>query len=124
MRNEVNDLILSSSSLSGTTVKTPQDEKIGSIKDLMIETSTGHIAYVVLEVDTGFLNLGSKYFAIPWQALSLDNHQDEVIILDVNKESLEKSPGFDKDNWPTGPQYDFINKVNAYYGVSENKNVL
>ncbi|QDH81600.1 PRC-barrel domain containing protein [Echinicola soli] len=120
----MNDLILSGSSIKGTTVKTPLDEKIGSIKDLMIETSTGHIAYAVLEVDTGFLNLGSKFFAIPWQALSLDNHQDEVIILDVDKDRLEASPGFDKDNWPTGPQYDFINKVHAYYGYKRDKNIL
>lgn len=124
MRNELNELILSGSSIKGTTVKTPVDEKIGTIKDVMIETSTGQIAYAVLEVDTGFLNLGSKYFAIPWQALSLDNHQDDVIILDVDKERLEKSPGFDKDNWPSGPQYDFINEVHSYYGYKRDRNIL
>ncbi|GGZ25572.1 hypothetical protein GCM10007049_17620 [Echinicola pacifica] len=124
MRNRKNELILSGSSINGTVVKTPRDEKIGNIKDTMIETSTGKIAYAVLEVDTGFLNLGSKYFAIPWQALSLDNHQDEVIILDVDKDKLENSPGFDKDNWPSGPQYEFINQVHTYYGFETEKPLI
>ncbi|MEX2564544.1 MAG: hypothetical protein WD431_01220 [Cyclobacteriaceae bacterium] len=30
-----------------------------------------------------------------------------------NKNSL----GFDKDNWPSGPQTEFIGKVNSYYGI-------
>ncbi|GAB3668522.1 hypothetical protein GCM10028791_43900 [Echinicola sediminis] len=123
MRNEMNHLILSGSSIKGTKVKNLSDETIGKIKDLMIDTSSGDIAYAVLEVDTGFLNLGSKYFAIPWQALSLDNHQEEVILLDVNKKKLEESPGFDKDKWPSGPQFDFISQVHSYYGYKRDTGV-
>ncbi len=117
MKNQHDDLILSTSSITGSTVRSLSDEKIGSIKDIMLDTETGEVVYAVLSVDTGFLNLDSKYFAIPWQALSFNSHHDDVFVLDVDRERLENSPGFDKDNWPTGPQTDFINEMNTYYGV-------
>ena len=114
-----NELILSCSSITGTSVRTPGDEKVGEIKDVMLNTTTGDVAYVVLSVDTGFLNLQSKYFAIPWQVLSFDTAHKEVIIFDIDKERLERSPGFDKDNWPAGPQLEFIDEVHNYYGLRD-----
>ena len=111
----INHLVLSASTINGTNVRNRAGEKLGDIKDIMMDTETGKVAYVVLSVDTGFLNLGSKYFAIPWKAIDFDT-EDEVAIVDVNKERLENSPGFDKDHWPAAPQTEFINKVHTYYG--------
>ena len=47
----------------------------------------------------GFLGLGNKLFAFPWQALELKIH-DHAFLLNVPKETLKKAEGFDKDNWP------------------------
>jgi sporulation protein YlmC with PRC-barrel domain len=117
IRNEIrNNLILSASTIKGTAVKNAAGEKLGEIKDIMLDTESGKVVYTVLSVDTGFLNLDSKYFAIPWAALEFDTAQEEVVIFNVNKERLKNSPGFDKDNWPTAPQTEFINEVHVYYG--------
>jgi sporulation protein YlmC with PRC-barrel domain len=117
IRNEIrNNLILSTSTIKGTTVKNAAGEKLGEIKDIMLDTESGKVVYAVLSVDTGFLNLDSKYFAIPWAALEFDTAQEDVVIFNVNKERLKNSPGFDKDNWPTAPQTEFINEVHVYYG--------
>ncbi len=116
MRNEKRHLILSADSIIGTKVKNPAAEDIGEIKEIMLDTATGEVAYAVLSVSTGFLNMGSKYFAVAWPAFSFDTAQEEVFVLDVSKEKLEKSPGFDKDNWPTNPDYGFIDSVYNYYG--------
>ncbi len=94
----------------------------------MFDVSTGEISYAVLSVSTGFLNLESKYFAVAWGALNFDKYRadtygENVIILDVSKERLENSPGFDKDNWPTHPDSTFIDSVNSYYGVERRKNI-
>jgi sporulation protein YlmC with PRC-barrel domain len=121
MENLRNERIISGSTLKGTTVRTPSDEKIGEIKDVMLNSATGEVSYCVLSVDTGFLNLGSKYFAIPWQVLSFDNAQDDIVIFNVDKNRLEHSPGFDKDNWPSGPQMEFIDEVHSYYGISSER---
>lgn len=113
--DQQNNLMLSSTSIEGTKVSNLQDEKLGDIKDLMIDVESGRIVYAVLSVSEGFLNLDSKYFAIPWQALQFDTN-NEIARLDVNEDKLENSPGFDKDNWPTSPQRDFIDEVYSYYG--------
>lgn len=121
MLDQQKHAVLSASSIKGTTVKNAVDETVGEIEEVMMNTESGEVAYIVLSVNSGFLNLGSKYFAIPFKAFSFENHQDDVVILNVDKDKLENSPGFDKDNWPSGPQTEFINEVNTYYGVEENR---
>lgn len=117
MNNQTSELNLRLSTIENKTVKTFSDEKIGTIKDIVLDAHRGEVAYVVLAIDSGFLNLGSKYFAIPWRAFSFNPELEEAFILDVSKEKLEKSPGFDKDNWPQGPQTEFISEVYRYYDL-------
>jgi len=47
----------------------------------------------------GFLKMGNKLFAIPWEGLELDP-VNKQFILNVDKDVLENATGFDKDNWP------------------------
>lgn len=106
--------ILSTSSLTGNTVKNATGETLGDIKDFVIDTETGRVMYAVLSFG-GFLGLGDKLFAIPVQAMELDT-DDHAFILNVPKDRLEDAPGFDKDNWPSTSDYDWVNSVYAYYG--------
>jgi sporulation protein YlmC with PRC-barrel domain len=115
MNNEKILTALSASSISGTSVLNPSMETIGSIEDLMIDLNTGEVIYAVLSVDTGFLNMGSKHFAIPLEEFDFKPESKEAM-LRVDKEKLENSPGFDKDNWPKGPQHNFVEEVFTYYG--------
>jgi sporulation protein YlmC with PRC-barrel domain len=120
MENPEATTLLSASSIKGTSVKNLRDEEIGTIKDVMLYTDTGEIAYAVLSVNTGFLNLESKYFAIPWEAMSFiraNRSGEEVITLDVDKDKLENSPGFDKDDWPMTPQSEVISAAFKYYDI-------
>lgn len=108
--------LIKASSFKNTTVQNAVGEKIGSIEDLMIDSHSGKATYAVLSVDTGFLNLGSKYFAIPWEAFAFDTAQKDVFILNVDKERLKNAPGFEKDQWPDHPQHEFLAEVHSYYG--------
>ena len=60
--------VISASKLSGGAVKNADGEKLGDIKEIMIDTQTGRVAYAVLGFG-GFLGVGDKLFAIPWSAL-------------------------------------------------------
>lgn len=129
MNNPYNPRVLSASIVQGADVRTPADENIGEIKDVMIDASTGEISYAVLSVSTGFLNLESKYFAVAWGALNFDKFREDtygenVITLDVSKEKLENSPGFDKENWPTHADSTFIDSVNSYYEIDRKRNIF
>lgn len=112
---------ISCSTAASCEVKTIKDEPVGSIKDIMIDTETGDVAYVVLAVDTGFLDLGSKYLALPWEAFDFHSHRRDVVLVKADKEKLEKAPGFDKEDWPVGPQQQFIDEVKSYYGYDRRK---
>ncbi len=112
---------ISSSTISNCTIKTAKDEKVGKIKDIMIDTETGDVVYVVLAVDAGFLNLGTKLLALPWQSFHFHNQQNDVIIVNVEKEKLESAPGFTDDNWPSGPQHQFIDELHTYYGFERRR---
>ncbi len=90
--------LLSSSSITGDKVVNGAGEKLGDIKDLMVDTTSGQVEYAVLSFG-GFLGMGDKLFAVPMGALEHCS-EDKCFKLDVPKEQLENAPGFPKDKWP------------------------
>lgn len=108
--------VLKASSLIGKKVQDTDGKKLGDIKDLVIDPVDGSISYAVLDFG-GFLGIGDKYFAVPWEVLQLTK-DPKAIVLDVSKKDLKLAPGFDKDNWPdlSKPEYAVI--VYEYYGVA------
>lgn len=106
--------MLSAKSLIGTEVVNLQNEKLGTLEELMIDLSTGRIGYAVLSFG-GILGLGEKLFAVPWAALTVDE-ANEKIVMDAHKERLAKAPGFDKNNWPQSPNGLWVREVYDYYG--------
>jgi sporulation protein YlmC with PRC-barrel domain len=75
-----------------------EGESIGSIDSLVIDIDTGGVLYAVLEFG-GFLGIGDKLFAVPWQSLAA-LPVEGTFILDQPRAKLEKAPGFNKNNWP------------------------
>jgi hypothetical protein len=105
--------VLSASSLAGDAVKNSLNEDLGKVNELMIDVPTGKVAYAVLSFG-GFLGMGDKLFAVPWRALTLDEDR-KCFILDVDKQTLEDAPGFDKDNWPDMAEPSWRSQVYSYY---------
>ncbi len=108
---------MSASSLSGDKVVNRQNEDLGNIKDFMLDLDSGCVSYAVLSYG-GFLGMGDKLFAVPMQALALDE-DNKQFILDVSKERLKDSPSFDQDNWPDSADQQFISRVYDYYGYQQ-----
>ncbi len=106
--------ILSTSSLSKDNVRNAEGKKLGDIKDFMVDLDSGNIIYAVLSFG-GFLGMGDKLFAVPWEALSVDE-DNERFVMDIDKSVLENAPGFDKNDWPSSPNREFINRVYTHYG--------
>ena len=90
--------VLKASELIGMSVQGTDGKKLGDIKDLVIDPEEGGVEYAVLEFG-GFAGIGDKYFAVPWDALQLDQ-SNKKLLLDVHKRELKDAPGFDKNNWP------------------------
>jgi sporulation protein YlmC with PRC-barrel domain len=112
--------VLTAKSIMGDDVVNTSGEHIGDIKDLMIDVTKGCIQYAVLDFG-GFLGIGSKYFAVPWQSFTVDE-DNKQLVLNVSKDRLEQAPGFDKDHWPMSNDASFYASVNQYYDTTTTSN--
>lgn len=93
------------SKIIGEAVVNRQGESVGKIDELVIDARKNRIAYAVLSFG-GFLGMGNKLFAMPWEAFEFSTTENKLI-LNVEKEKLKEAPGFEKgDAWP-----DFSDKM-------------
>ena len=108
--------LMGADTLLGNDVYSQNDEDLGDIKEIMLDMRTGKVSYAVLSYG-GFLGVGEKLFAVPWQALKLDT-ENKRFILNVDSAKLDSAPGFDKDHWPNMADQTWINSINSYYGTN------
>ncbi len=107
--------LMGADTLVGNDVYNKKAEDLGDIKEIMLDMNTGKISYAVLSFG-GFLGMGEKLFAVPWQALKLDL-EHKRFILDVDKARLEGAPGFDKGSWPNMSDPAWAKDIHSYYGT-------
>lgn len=110
-----NITIVSSKDVIGVEVRNPQDEKLGKVEALMLDKHRGQVVYVVLSFG-GFLGMGDKLFALPWSLFSYDKEK-ECFVINIDKEKLKRSPGFDKDKWPDMSNPTWSTSIHNYYDM-------
>ena len=108
--------LMGADTLIGNDVYSQDDENVGDIKEIMLNTQTGEVCYAVLSYG-GFLGVGSKLFAVPWEALTLDT-VNKRFVLNVDSSTLEAAPGFDKDDWPDMADEIWAEKIHNFYSTS------
>ena len=106
--------ILSTSTLTKDSVVNAKGEDLGTIKDFVIDTNNGRVAYAVLSFG-GLWGLGDKLFAVPMDALTVDT-TNERFMTNLRKDQLESAPGFDQNNWPSMSNPTFIDSLYTHYG--------
>jgi sporulation protein YlmC with PRC-barrel domain len=108
------------SKLVGTKVKSSQGEEIGVIKDVMIDRSTGCMAYTVLAAGEGGGTRaagGGKLVAVPWAVYSPASDVN-VLTVTVDRGRIYSAPVFDYARIDEYSRPDYITNVYSYYGVS------
>lgn len=107
--------MMGADTLVGNDVCNRKGEHLGDIKEIMLDMRSGRVSYAVLSFG-GFLGMGEKLFAVPWNALTLDT-ENKRFELNVEKERLEDAPGFDKTQWPDMADQSWARDIHAYYGT-------
>lgn len=90
-------------------------EGAGYIKDVVLDIAHGRIAYAVLGFG-GFLGLGEKLVAVPWEALTYDA-ENKRFIVNVSRERLENAEGLDPESLPDMADPDWGRRIYSYYGL-------
>ena len=87
------------SGLMGMEVRNDQNQKLGEIKDLVLDVNSGKVSYAVLAVG-GFLGIGEKLIALPPSALKVAEDSSHLL-LNADKSRIQAAPGFAATAWPS-----------------------
>jgi sporulation protein YlmC with PRC-barrel domain len=78
----------------------PSDNKIGDIKDVLID-KTGQAKALIIGVG-GFIGMGEKDVAVPFDAVKSTKKNDKTyLVMNANKDELKNAPGFTYDRSTT-----------------------
>jgi sporulation protein YlmC with PRC-barrel domain len=105
--------LMGAETLIGNDVYNENNENLGDIKEIMLDMTNGQISYAVLSFG-GFLGMGERLFAVPWDALKLDT-ENKRFILNIDKDRLETAPGFDKYHWPDMADPSWKDQIDSFY---------
>jgi sporulation protein YlmC with PRC-barrel domain len=84
------------SKVIGSDVRNKSGEKIGDIRDLVVDDH-GTIKLAIVSTG-GFLGVGDRLHAVPWDVLTLGPKDDHI--LDIDRAHLQATPGFTSKTWP------------------------
>lgn len=105
--------LIGSDKVEGTAVYSNGKEKIGSIKCVMIEKTSGQVSYAVLSFG-GFLGIGDDHYPLPWKSLKYDTELGGYWT-GVSANRLKGAPKYGSDsiwNWSDPAQ---SKMVDDYY---------
>ncbi len=105
--------MVSSTDVNGTEVYSPQGDHLGQVNHLMIDKTSGQIAYAVMSFG-GFLGIGADHHPVPWKKLRYDPNLGGFVT-DITEEQLTGAPAWG-DNWRD--DRDYQRRSYDYYGVS------
>ncbi|QDS88624.1 PRC-barrel domain protein [Rosistilla ulvae] len=112
------------SQLIGMDIQNDRGEDVGEINDIVLDTTTGEIKYAAVTYG-GFLGLGDKLFAVPFDAFQVQQNPDDpddkgdlVFVLNVTQKQMEGAVGFDQDHWPNFADKNFIRDIEKRYQIN------
>lgn len=108
-------LVVACESIAGATVLGAGGEELGRLEHVMLDVRRGRVAYGVL-AHGGVFGLGARLFAIPWEAFTLDAAR-HCLVLAIDRETLERSPGFDDGRWPPMADAQWAARVHDHFGL-------
>ena len=109
--DETNRLI-ASDKVDGTAVYSMSGERLGTVRNFMVDKRSGKAEYAVLQFG-GLFGIGSDYYPLPWEKLTYDTDIGGYVV-DVDKSQLEDAPRYADDMPDYGPEYN--RQVSTYWG--------
>jgi len=109
------ETVFRASQVKGMDVRNDANENLGSVDELVIDVTKGHVKYVALSFGSWFTG-GNKLFAVPLSSLTLTHANDKTFfVAHVSQDTLKNAPGFDKNNWPNTADPNWAKGIDTYY---------
>lgn len=107
------DRLIASDKVEGTRVYNLGGERLGSIRNFMVNKRSGRVEYAVMEFG-GILGIGNEYYPLPWDMLDYEEAQGGYVV-DIDKDKLEGAPRY-RDRDPIWDEI-YARQVYGYYGM-------
>lgn len=106
--------LIASDKVEGTAVYNREGERLGSVRNFMVDKESGQVAYAVMSFG-GFLGIGDSCHPLPWRSLTYDTRMGGYVV-DLDRAQLEKAPryGAGDDPWT---DRDYGRTVYDHYGL-------
>ena len=108
--------LIASDRVVGTEVRRPDGSKVGRIERLMLDKTSGRVAYAVMSFG-GFLGLGEDYYTLPWGTLRFDPEIDAYVI-DITEEQLRAAPDRSPEGGNPADEREWEEHVHRYYNAA------
>lgn len=114
--SEASGDLIAGQHVAGTDVYNRSGEKLGSIRDVMIDKKSGRIAFAILSFG-GFLGIGDRYHPLPWATLSYDKKVGGYVV-DLDPSVLEGAPAYGSEETIAWGDEAWQRRLHDYYGAS------
>jgi len=109
------ETVFRASKIKGMDVRNDANEDLGSIDELVIDVTKGHVKYMALSYGSWFTG-GNKLFAVPLASCTLTHANDKTyFVIHASQDSLKNAPGFDKTHWPNTADPNWAKSIDTYY---------
>jgi len=103
------------SKVIGTTVKDSAGQRLGEVKDVVLDKESNSILFGVMSFG-GVLGMGEKYHPVPWAALDYDRTENAYII-NLTKEQLKAAPADSLEELTRNDGRAYADRAFDYYKV-------
>lgn len=104
---------IATSALRNARIHNFAGEDLGKVDDLVLDLHSGRIVYVVVSLG-GFLGIGDKLFAVPWELFSVRPGEPQLF-LDIDRVMLEDAPSFERSRWPDMASEAWSDSIRLHY---------
>lgn len=113
------DRLMRADVVIGADIRTPADDALGEIEDVVLDPQRQTIAYVLVSRG-GFLGMGEELVAVRWTDLrATDDH--EIYVLGASPEAFEAAPRVERRNFGASSGEAWRSGLDQYWaGVVDN----
>ena len=101
--------------ISGINVRSRDGDKLGHVKSLLVDKSSGRTVYAVLSLG-GFLGINKSYYPVPFDVLAYLVAEDDYV-LTLDRRLLEGGPSW--SNNPPDFDQAYADRVTSYYSSAQ-----
>ena len=97
------------SDIIGKPLKTNQDEKLGKIDNVVLDTTADRIAYLIVDADNR-----DGLVAVPCAAIEM---RDDRCVVNISKDRFSQLPTFKEDNYPSWTNANWNQRTHSDFNV-------